>query len=127
MHNMLFEGAFWFEQPEAINRIDEFHFLIHPWAAVWVAACLALVAYCRRTRQLTAHQVAATGYTMMVVPYLFGLAIIAYYQPEPRKIGPILAFMLFNIFYMVLPLSYMLLNQINGENKPLVGDWGKRQ
>lgn len=117
MHSMLFEASFWLEQPEALSRVDEVHFLIHPWAAVWVAACLGVVAYCQRTRQLSPHQVAAMGYTLMLLPYLFGLAVIAYYQPEPRKIGPILAFMLFNIFYMVVPLSFMLLKQINGHKQ----------
>jgi hypothetical protein len=55
----------------------------------------------------------------MFLPYLAGLVFIQITEPVPTQVGPMLAFMLLNVFYLLLPVSFIVNNKYKQKNQHL--------
>jgi hypothetical protein len=112
MHNMLGDSYFWQQQLSAVGHID-FEMYLNVPSVLWAACCLFVLFYTQKKHPLSAHQIAAFGYGLMLLPYFVGLIYIDSMQLVPTKIGPIIAFMLISIVYLLGPIAYLILQQLN--------------
>ena len=109
MHNIVTYGHFWQQVPEALVGIDHISMFIHNGSVAWSALSLMVIGALMFFRRIHAHQVALLGGLAMLLPYVACWAYINTMMLPPTKIGPIIAFMLFNIMYMLLPLTLMVI------------------
>lgn len=79
---------------------------------VWSIVCFGALGFWDRRHRLSPHQLAGIGYALMLVPYLAGLFFIDMMQPEAKKVGPVIAFMVFPVVYMAIPLAVWVLKKI---------------
>lgn len=113
MHIILFDGYFWSQIPESIIRIEHITMYIHYGSVVWSVIALLIMCVIKRMNPVSAHQIALMGAAAMLLPYLMGWMYINTMLLAPTDIGPILAFMLFNILYMLIPVTYWVLKTAN--------------
>lgn len=106
MHKIVLQPQFWSESLAIQFTLQDWHMFVHHQALLWAVLCLALLSL--RQHQLSTHQLALVGSVMMVVPYVLGIVLIEMFDPAARKIGPLLAFMLFCVFYLAIPLAVMI-------------------
>ncbi len=111
VHRFLFEAEVLFHGFLTLSRRDLGMYFNIP-GLMWSLFCLLALALRNRRSLLTPHQLAAWGYCLMLLPYFFGLVFIDIAQPEARKVGPVIAFMVFPSAYMSLPLAYWILRKI---------------
>ena len=110
MHKPLFVGDYWQALPEALSRVDDIWMFINYPSLAWTFAAMGLVVLvARKTESLRAAS--ALGVSLMLVPYCFAIWYLDMAQLPPKKIGPILAFTLFNVFYMLPVMTLWLKSQ----------------
>jgi hypothetical protein len=107
MHQIVFFREFWSVQPEALPSVEVSMFLGYK-SIFWAVLCLVLINRIASRPASSVRLIAFIGMTAMLLPYLLGLAFIHIYQPIPTQVGPILAFMLLNVFYLLLPVSFLV-------------------
>lgn len=106
MHKIIFQSEFWAESLGIPFSAQDWHMFVNTESLLWAFLSITLL-YLRQHR-MTTHQLALMGSLMMFAPYILGLLIIEMLQPAARKIGPLLAFMLFCVFYMAIPLVVLV-------------------
>ena len=111
MHRTLFVGAYWQDQFYAIGRVDNLHMFINVNSAIWVIASMGLVILVGIQKPDAIRFATGLGVALMVVPYVVSLIYLDIAQLPPKKIGPIIAFTLFNIFYMLPMMAWWLRRQ----------------
>ncbi|MFT5674187.1 MAG: hypothetical protein ACI808_000094 [Paraglaciecola sp.] len=116
LHQIVFFAEFWSVQPQALPSVDVPMFIGYN-SILWAALCLVLIVKIESRPASSVHLVAGLGMTAMLLPYLAGLAFIQIAEPIPTQVGPILAFMLLNVFYLLLPISF-LVNKKHKQNNP---------
>jgi hypothetical protein len=110
MHKALFVAEYWRDQPEAVSRIHDLGMFINFNSAMWVGVAMALVVFVGSRKQDSLATATMLGFVLMVAPYALSIVYLDIAQLHPKKIGPIIAFTLFNVFYM-LPLMAFWLNR----------------
>ena len=111
MHNIVTYGHFWQQVPEALGAIDGIQLFIHHWSVAWTLISFGAISAISYLKRCNAHQVMLMGLVAMLLPYALGWMYINTMMLPPNKLGPIIAFMLFNILYMLVPLT-VLVNKV---------------
>ena len=83
----------------------DFEMYVNPPSMLWALLSFGVMWLRNRLGKFSAHQAAAWGCTLMLLPYLFGLIYIDLMNPLPHKIGPTVAFMSISVIYTILPLA----------------------
>jgi hypothetical protein len=73
-------------------------------ALYWCLLSLVMIAVLNAKLTLTRHIITLLSCALMLAPYFGGLLYIGIMDPEQSKIGGIMAFMVFPIVYMLLPI-----------------------
>lgn len=107
MHQIVFFAEFWSVQFDALPSVEISMFIGYK-SIFWAVFCLALINRIASNPASTVRIIAFMGMIAMILPYLLGMAFIQIYQPIPTQVGPILAFMLLNVFYLLLPVSFLV-------------------
>lgn len=111
VHNFMFNASVLsFGAEKIINDFDIWMYQNGP-GFYWLLFSSAILFLRDKLELMSAHKLAAWGYTLMFLPYIFGLIYIEFMQPEPTKVGPTIAFMLFSIVYMLLPIGYWVVKR----------------
>lgn len=113
MHAIATYGNFWQQVPEAVSKIDDLHMFIHYWSVAWSGVALLVIGSVRYFKNVSAHQIALMGLIAMATPYMLGWMYINTMVLAPTQIGPIIAFMLFNILYMIVPITRWVVKAAN--------------
>lgn len=111
MHKTVFVAEYWQEQVYAISQIDDIHMFINYNSLVWAAAAMGLVMLVGNKKPDAIRAATTLGVSLMLVPYVLSLFYLEMAQLPPQKIGPVLAFTLFNVFYMLPVLALWLRRQ----------------
>lgn len=112
IHMAIFEPAFWKQAQYTWRHINAWSFLINTSSMLLTLASGCLFIYMQRRRKFSAHQIALFGCGAMFIPYVFAIAYLNVFVFPAQMVGPVLSLMLLNIFYMILPATYMVLRQI---------------
>ena len=107
VHTALFTQGFWFNAVDFFEALDLGMLFSFP-SIVFSAVSLGLLTFLSRKPHFSALKAAAIGYSLMLLPYVWGLTYIATTAVGPKQIGPILAFMLIVPLYMAVPVSIIV-------------------
>lgn len=107
MHKIVVQAEFWQVAIEATSGSQDLLMFIHVEAVLWVL--VSVFALVLKQNTMTSHQLAGAGLILMLLPYVWGLLVLSTFPPGLKLIGPMLAFMLFCLLYMVLPLTWLVL------------------
>jgi hypothetical protein len=118
LHQIVFFAEFWSVQPQALLSVEIPIFIGYN-SILWAALCLVLIGKIATKRTSSVRLVAGLGMATMLLPYLAGLAFIQIAEPVPTQVGPILVFMLLNIFYLLLPISFLVNKKYKQNNQYL--------
>ena len=116
LHQIVFFAEFWSVQPQALPSVDVPMFIAYK-SILWAALSLMLIFKISSRPGSSVRLVAGLGMAAMLLPYLAGLALIQIAQPIPTQVGPILAFMLLNVFYLLLPISFLVNKKYKQNNQ----------
>ncbi|MFT4938751.1 MAG: hypothetical protein ACI88A_001780 [Paraglaciecola sp.] len=118
LHQIVFFAEFWSVQPQALLAVEVPMFISYN-SILWAALSLILIGKIAIRRNSSVRLVAGMGMATMLLPYLAGLAFIQIAEPIPTQVGPILAFMLLNVFYLLLPISFLVNKKYKQNNQYL--------
>lgn len=106
VHSLLLEPLLW---PEYLRGVAEFEWsmFIDVKSVIWAALVISALNWMGRGLYLSAQQYAFRGFILAFLPYIGGLAVIITQQPVPQKVGPILAFMLISLIYLLPAVSLL--------------------
>lgn len=115
MHRIVIQPAFWQEAYLITDKSREAHMFINVEALLWSALSMTILLL--KQSKLTSNQLAALGMSLMLVPYLWGMLVLGMFPPGLRYIGPMLAFTLFCLMYLAVPVSALVFWHKNREIK----------
>ena len=115
MHRILFVAEYWQDLPYALSQVSDVDMFINPKSALWACAAMAAVNWIRSKTTTPLSLCCALALVLMVAPYIISLVYLQTAQPVPKQIGPIIAFSLFTIFYMLPMMAYWLHRQAKQE------------
>jgi len=110
MHKTLFVAEYWQAQGESFARIDDLYMFINVNSLLWCALIMGAIVYLDKKKGCSLTSISLFSLAAMLVPYIAGLVFIDMAQLPPKKVGPVIAFMLFNIMYL-LPLTTLWLHK----------------
>lgn len=116
IHMALFESAFWQQSIGTWQQINGWSFLIDESAIVLTLFSTCLFILFNRRRKLLAHQILLFGCGAMFIPYIFGIGYVNVFDLPAPMVGPILSIMLLNVFYLLLPIAYLVLRKVKIQN-----------
>lgn len=108
IHLALFEPAFWQEINQTLLKMGDLSMYLHLPSMLFTSVSMLLLYKLDKKLNFSVLKMAVWGYGLMLVPYSWALIHINTQQLMPTQIGPLLAFGLITIFYMILPISYMV-------------------
>ncbi|REL35077.1 hypothetical protein [Thalassotalea euphylliae] len=111
IHTALLSENFWHNFWSFI-RMAELDMLIHSESLIIASACLFILSYQAKKPQVSAAKLAIWGYMLAFTPYLWSIIYIGHNSFEARQVGPIIATGILSLFYMLLPVSYLVHRQL---------------
>lgn len=108
VHLALFEPAFWQEINQILSKVGNISMYFDIPSMLFAAVNLFVLCKLDKKLNFSALKMAIWGYGLMLVPYTWALIHINTQPLMPKQIGPLLAFGLITLFYMLLPVSYMV-------------------
>ena len=100
VHTIVFNSEFWqLAWHESGIKHLEFNMFINIPAILWAMVFAASTYLYLKNSQPSAWVFSLFALAFLSVPYLFGYGIISALTPEPKKVGPILAFMMLAPFW----------------------------
>lgn len=111
VHEFIFTTEVWVN---GLNKFiehlsfDMLRMYIHFPSLIWAGFTFLTLLLRNKLSSFTAHQAAAWGFVLMLFPYILGLIAINMGAPDPKAIGPTVAFMTLSIVY-ILPLLMWLI------------------
>lgn len=107
-HSVLAEAEFWQSLPSLVPSFyDGLMFIDLPAVLISTLVITALY-WLNQNVNLSASQVAVIGYSAMFSPYLYSLIYLGNNTLAAKLVGPYLACGLLSIFYMLIPVSYLV-------------------
>ena len=120
IHLALLEGAFWSGTPEYVMKsVDDgiwsfIKLFIDVPAVMMATASLFAIRYLSKTASMQLLCIASL--LMVCVPYLYGMYLLSNHDYAATQTGPVLACMLLNVFYLVLPSCYFIAKRLHVEH-----------
>lgn len=111
VHAFLFESEVLVNGSGALISSAEIGMYINVPSILWALLTFSVLYLRNRFSDFSAHQAAGWGLAMMLSPYVFGMIYIDIIHPEPKQIGPTVAFMTISIVYIILPLAWFILRK----------------
>ena len=115
MHRILFVAEYWQDLPYALRQVNDIDIFINPKSALWACVAMAAINWVRSKTTTPLPLCGALALVLMTAPYIISLVYLQTAQPEPKQIGPIIAFSLFTIFYMLPLMAYWLYREAKKE------------
>jgi len=112
IHRLVIEPLIWAQFPTSISEL-EFDMLLHLPSSIWALVAIAGFSFVYYRQNCSAHQLAALGYSLCFLPYLLGLLYIDQQSLMAKQVGPIIAFMLISIVYLLPVISILLYRKLN--------------
>lgn len=117
MHRILFVTEYWQDLPYALSHVNDIDMFISPKSALWACAAIAAVNWIRSKTTAPLPLCCALALILMAAPYIISLVYLQTAQPVPKQIGPIIAFSLLTVFYMLPMIAFWLHRQAKKEIK----------
>lgn len=111
VHSLMVEPVIWGQMLASIPAL-EWDMLVDTPSILWALFSVACFGYFYSRGHWSAHKLAALGYSLCLLPYLAGFFYINQYQLLPKQVGPVLAFMLLNILYILPVISVLLYRKL---------------
>lgn len=111
VHSFLLSGEVIENGTSKLFQCFDLDMYFHVPAVFWALFSFLVLFVRNRVKPFSAHQAAGWGFTLMLMPYVFGLIYIDIMQPAPRQVGPTIAFMTISIIYIVLPLAWFIVRK----------------
>ena len=108
IHLALFEPTFWQEINQLLLKVGSLSMYLHLPSMLFAATSLLVLYKLDKKLNFSALKMAVWGYGFMLLPYTWALIHINTHPLMPKQIGPLLAFGLITVFYMLLPVSYVV-------------------
>ncbi|WP_019617250.1 hypothetical protein [Psychromonas ossibalaenae] len=117
-HKIFVEPAFWQYIPESYQHFSEFG--IWMWielrAGLYSICAVYFIAKINKIIGLNIKSYALLAIMLMFIPYFWGTYQFLFHDIPLKEAGPIIATMLFTVWYMILPISWQLIKKIIASN-----------
>ena len=107
VHKILTQAEFWPLATNSMYEIKGLSYLFQFEALVWTFISLKLLRFCQKNNIINKMTFFIFTFLWLMIPYLFGVIYLKLTLLPIQQVGPIVAFMLFSILYLILPITYM--------------------
>ena len=108
VHSFLFESEVLHNGSVTFIAYADIEMYLNLPSMLWALLTFVVLYIRNRFATFSAHQAAGWGLTLMLLPYVFGLIYIDLIGPDPKQVGPTVAFMTISIIYIILPLTWFI-------------------
>lgn len=105
MHKVAITREFWAYAVQSVSQQKDLFMYVNMPSVMWASVSLFWIGYKNKKQLMTAHQLALWGSALMLLPYLLGTFYLSAFAMPPRVVGPIIAFMLLSLFYLLVPVT----------------------
>ncbi len=107
IHKILIQTMFWPLATTSIYEIKSLSYLFQFEALMWTFISVKLITFYRYKSRISKANFFIFSFIWLLIPYVFGAIYLKLNLLPIQQVGPIVAFMLFSILYLILPITYM--------------------
>ncbi|MCJ8319196.1 MAG: hypothetical protein MJK12_06160 [Colwellia sp.] len=117
LHLVFFEANFWQYSLQSLSKGFELHLWFDATAFIYSAIALLIIVKLHHKNNQSIKQFLSISISLMLLPYLLGSIVLATKNIPMIETGPIIATMWLTIFYLIIPISFQLIQKINHKKK----------
>ena len=84
-------------------------------STVYSVLCLSVLFYMKKKTHVSLSFFVIFGYILTFLPMILGFLYLSNNVLQPTQVGPIIAFMLLSMMYMLLPVAYLINQKIKSD------------
>jgi len=117
LHLVFFEANFWQYSLQSLSKGLELHLWFDSTAFIYSSIALFILVKLHHKYNQSIKLFLSMSIALMLLPYLVGSIVLATKDIPMVETGPIIATMWLTIFYLIIPVSFQLIQKINHRNK----------
>lgn len=117
LHIVFFEANFWQYSLHSLSQGSELHLWFDSAAFIYSIIALLIIMKIDNKNNQSIKPFLLISVSLMLLPYLFGSVILATQNIPMIEVGPIIATMWLTILYMIIPISFQLVQKLNHKSE----------
>jgi hypothetical protein len=119
IHLFFFEAEFWRFFGPLGQAETSLNLFINVPSILWFLMSCTLLFFLDKKYQLSLRSFAILALTLLILPYIWGVAYFNLFEVPLKECGPIIAFMWISILMLILPFGFGLIRKVHQRAKTI--------
>ena len=111
-YQIFLEPILWQSAPQVFSQTIDLHLWFYPSAVIYALVAYYILYKINANFHLSITEYSLVSMLTLLLPYLIGSAMFFFMDVKMIEAGPIVAFMWLSTLYLVMPISYQLINKL---------------
>ena len=116
LHQALTQAQFWQTSLLNIKHTNNLETYFQFEALIWATITMFLINFINKGQRISTNTIFLL-YLMTLLPYLLGSIYLEFNHLPIQQVGPLLAKMIFSVFYLILPTTYLTYRNLSKRNQ----------